>query len=208
MARKKASPEDKIVDATLKLALAQGWRDLSLADIAAEANVGLPELAHLFGSKAEILAAFSRRIDAEVLAAAEAEDIGGESSRDRLFDVLMLRFDALGPHKPALKRIALDLAGDPVGALSVIRPALQSLGWMLEAAGIDTSGLRGAVRVRGLALVWIAAFRVWLNDGEDQSRTMAELDRRLRQAEEWKDAISRLRRPKADAAADEAPPAS
>lgn len=206
MARKKASPVDRIIDAALKLALAQGWRDLSLADIAAEAKIGLPELAHIFHSKAEILAGFSRRIDAEVLAAAEAEDMESESSRDRLFDVLMLRFDALTPHKAALKRIALDLAGDPVGALSLIRPALQSLGWMLEAAGIDTSGLRGAIRVRGLALVWAAAFRVWLNDGEDQSRTMAELDRRLRQAEEWKDALSRLRRPKTDAAAEETPP--
>ncbi len=201
MARKKASPEDRIIDAALKLALAQGWRDLALADIAAEAKVGLPELAHVFRSKAEILAAFSRRIDAEVLAAAEAEDLGSESPRDRLFDVLMLRFDALGPHKPALKRIALDLVGDPLGAVPLIRPTLQSLGWMLEAAGIDTSGLRGAVRVRGLALVWAAAFRVWLNDGEDQAKTMAELDKRLRQAEEWKDALSRLRTRKTDDAA-------
>jgi len=201
MARKKASPEDRIIDAALKLALAQGWRDLALADIAAEAKIGLPELAHIFRSKAEVLAAFSRRIDAEVLAAAEAEELGSESLRDRLFDVLMLRFDALGPHKAALKRIALDLVGDPLGAVPLIRPTLQSLGWMLEAAGIDTSGLRGAVRVRGLALVWAAAFRVWLNDGEDQAKTMAELDRRLRQAEEWKDALSRLRTRKTDDAA-------
>lgn len=201
MARKKKSPEDKIIDAALKLALTQGWRDLALADIAAEAKIGLPELADIFHSKAEILAAFARRIDAEVLAAAEAEGIEGESPRDRLFDVLMLRFDALGPQKPALKRIALDLAGDPVGAMSLIRPALQSIGWMLEAAGIDSSGLRGAIRVRGVALVWAAAFRVWLNDGEDQAKTMAELDKRLRQAEEWRDALSRLRTRNADDAA-------
>lgn len=201
MARKKTSPEDKIIDAALKLALTQGWRDLALADIAAEAKIGLPELAHIFHSKAEILAAFARRIDAEVLAAAEAEGIEGESPRDRLFDVLMLRFDALGPQKPALKRIAFDLAGDPVGAMSLIRPALQSIGWMLEAAGIDSSGLRGAIRVRGVALVWAAAFRVWLNDGEDQAKTMAELDKRLRQAEEWRDALSRLRTRNADDAA-------
>ena len=201
MARKKTSPEDKIIDAALKLALTQGWRDLALADIAAEAKIGLPELAHIFHSKAEILAAFARRIDAEVLAAAEAEGIEGESPRDRLFDVLMLRFDALGPQKLALKRIAFDLAGDPVGAMSLIRPALQSIGWMLEAAGMDSSGLRGAIRVRGVALVWAAAFRVWLNDGEDQAKTMAELDKRLRQAEEWRDALSRLRARNADDAA-------
>jgi len=37
--------------------------------------------------------------------------------------------------------------------------------------------------VRGIALVWGAAFCVWLEDGDDQAKTMAELDRRLRGGE-------------------------
>lgn len=191
MARKK-TPEDKIIDAALKLAASRGWHDLALADIAEAAKLGLPELAQLFPTKAAILAAWSRRIDAEVLAAAEAEDLAGEAARDRLFDVLMLRFDALAPQKPALRNIARDISRDPVAAAALLRPALQSLGWMLEAAGIDASGLRGALRVRGLALVWAAAFRVWLDDGEDQAKTMAELDRRLRQGEDFIAAMSRF----------------
>lgn len=197
MARKK-TPEDKIIDAALKLAASRGWHDLALADIAEAAKVGLPELAQLFPTKAAILAAWSRRIDAEVLAAAEAEDLAGEAARDRLFDVLMLRFDALAPQKPALRNIARDIARDPVAAAALLRPALQSLGWMLEAAGIDASGLRGALRVRGLALVWAAAFRVWLDDGEDQAKTMAELDRRLRQGEDFIAAMSRFGRARKD----------
>lgn len=187
MARKQSSPrstpEDRIVEAALKLAATRGWQDLALADIAAAARVSLPDLAKLFHSKSAILAAWMRRIDADVLAAAEAENLESESPRDRLFDVLMLRFDALAPQKPALKRIAQDFARDPLAAATMLRPALQSLGWMLEAAGLDSSGLRGALRVRGLALIWATVFRVWIDDGEDQAKTMAELDRRLRQAE-------------------------
>lgn len=197
MARKK-TPEDKIIDAALKLAASRGWHELALADIAEAAKVSLPELAQLFPTKAAILAAWSRRVDAQVLAAAEAEDLSGEAARDRLFDVLMLRFDALAPQKPALRNIARDLARDPVAAAALLRPALQSLGWMLEAAGIDASGLRGALRVRGLALVWAAAFRVWLEDGEDQAKTMAELDRRLRQGEDLIAAMSRFGRARED----------
>ncbi|MGB5948410.1 MAG: helix-turn-helix domain-containing protein [Parvibaculum sp.] len=197
MARKK-TPEDKIIDAALKLAASRGWHELALAHIAEAAKVSLPELAQLFPTKAAILAAWSRRVDAQVLAAAEAEDLSGEAARDRLFDVLMLRFDALAPQKPALRKIARDLARDPVAAAALLRPALQSLGWMLEAAGIDASGLRGALRVRGLALVWAAAFRVWLEDGEDQAKTMAELDRRLRQGEDLIAAMSRFGRARED----------
>jgi AcrR family transcriptional regulator len=200
MARKQ-DKSGKIVAAALKLAARDGWQNLSLADIAAAAKVSLPELAADFPTKASILAAWSRQIDAEVLEAASAEDLTGESARDRLFDVLMMRFDAFAPQKPALKRIAQDMSRDPVAAISMLRPALQSLGWMLEAAGIDSSGLQGAMRVRGLALVWAAAFRVWLEDGEDQAKTMAELDRRLRQAEDMLNAVARFSRRRGEDAA-------
>lgn len=183
MARKQ-DKEEKIIAAAMRLAGTRGWSGLALADIAAEAKIDLAELARLFSSKAAILAAWARRIDTEVLEAASAEDLTGESARDRLFHVLMLRFDAIAPYKAALGRIAHDLGRDPLAALALARPALQSFGWMLEAAGLDSSGMAGAVRVRGLALIWAAVFRVWLDDGEDQARTMAELDRRLRQGED------------------------
>ncbi len=55
----KRDPEDKIIDAALKLAASRGWSGLSLADIAKSARVGLPVLSGLFSSKSEILAAFS-----------------------------------------------------------------------------------------------------------------------------------------------------
>lgn len=177
------STEDKAIDAALRLAAKRGWRGLSMADIARAARVPLADLSGAFGSKAAILAAFSRRIDAQVLEGLD-EDLLDEPARDRVFDVLMARFDALGPHKPALKAIARDMRRDPLGSLALTPAALQSLGWMLEGAGIDSSGLAGAVRVRGLALIWLATFRVWLDDDEaGLAKTMAELDRRLRQAE-------------------------
>ena len=195
----KRDPEDKIIDAALKLAASRGWSGLSLADIAKSARVGLPVLSGFFASKSEILAAFSRRIDAAVLKAASAEDLSDEAARDRLFDVLMMRFDTLAPYKPALKRISRDMQRDPVAAAGLVRAMLQSLGWMLEAAGIDSSGLAGAMRVRGIALIWGAVFRTWLEDGDDQARTMAELDRRLRRGEALLERLSRFGRREAAA---------
>jgi len=191
MARK-LDPEEKIVNAALRLAASRGWSGLSLADIATGAKMSLSELSRHFSSKAQILAAYGRQIDARVLQEISAEDMSGETARDRLFHVLMMRFDALSDDKPALSRIAADLRRDPLAGAPLARPLLQSMGWMLEAAGIDSSGIAGAVRVRGLALVWGAAFRVWLDDGEDQSKTMAELDRRLREGSELLERLSRF----------------
>lgn len=189
---KKLNPEDKIINAALRLAASRGWTGLALADIATAAKVSLSDLSKRFSSKASILNAYMRRIDEQVLQEISAEDMSGEKARDRLFDVLMMRFDALADDKEALKRISADLRRDPLAATPLARPLLQSMGWMLEAAGIDSSGMAGAVRVRGLAFIWGAAFRVWLEDGEDQSKTMAELDRRLRDASALLERLSRF----------------
>lgn len=189
---KRPDKSQKIVAAAMKLAAGQGWQDLTLADIAAAAKVPLPDLAKLYPTKSAILGAWSHGVDEEVLKLAAEEQLGDEVARDRLFDVLMMRFDAMAPAKPALKNIARDLTRDPVALVGLVSPALQSLGWMLEAADIDSSGLRGALRVRGLGIIWARVFSIWLEDGEDQAKTMAELDRRLRQAEDLLKAVSRL----------------
>lgn len=189
---KKLDPEEKIVKAALRLAASRGWTGLSLADIAKTAKVSLSDLSKSFSSKAGILNAYGRRIDERVLQEVSAEDVSGETAQDRLFDVLMMRFDALSDDREALKRISADIRRDPLAAAPLARPLLQSMGWMLEAAGIDSSGIAGAMRVRGLAFIWGAAFRVWLEDDEDQSKTMAELDRRLRDGSALLDRLTRF----------------
>ena len=44
--------------------------------------------------------------------------------------------------------------------------------------------MRGALRVKGLALIYLSALRAWLRDeSADKARTMAVLDTQLRRAE-------------------------
>src|SRR5258708_38784985 len=103
---KKADPAARIVDAALTLAAREGWRAVSLAAIAAEAGISILQLYSIFPSKAAILDAFHRRIDAASLAGGPPE--AGERPRDRLFDVVMRRFDALSAHRKAVGAIARD----------------------------------------------------------------------------------------------------
>ncbi|MFQ5959449.1 MAG: TetR family transcriptional regulator [Alphaproteobacteria bacterium] len=180
---RKADVPRHIVATALELAATQGWRDTTLADIAAAARLSLAEVNGVFRSKEAILAAFVRGIDAQVLAGDEPE-LADQPPRDRLFDVIMRRFDALAPHKEAVRAIVRDSLCDPLAALCGACSLGQSMAWMLEAARIDSAGLCGLVRIKGLAAVYLSALRVWLNDdSEDMARTMAALDKRLRQAE-------------------------
>lgn len=181
MARK-ADVSDRILSAALELAAAGGWRSLSLAEIAGEAGVSLAEVHAAYPTKASILAGFIARIDRQVLAGGTTEK--EDSVRDRLFEVLMRRFDALTPHKDAVAGILRDLPSNPAAVLATAPQFANGMAWMVEAAGLSSSGLRGAIRVNGVTLIYLNTLRVWLrDDSADMARTMASLDQGLRRAE-------------------------
>ena len=181
--RAKAGPdsvpiEDRVVDAALALAAERPWTEVALADVAARADLSLSALYPGLGSHGRLLEAFARRVDARMLSA-DLGDLAGERPRDRLFDVIMARFDVLLPFREGLRSIMASLSRDPMAALGQVRALDRSMAWTLEAAGITASGWRGRLKVRALGGVYLAVLRVWLDDGPDQARTMAELDRRL-----------------------------
>jgi AcrR family transcriptional regulator len=173
-------PEERLVEAALGLAARHGWRRTGLSEIAAEAGLPLSDAYALHRSKPAILDAFMRRIDAAVLEGTADDE---PPSRDRLFDVLMRRFDALRPYRDGLRAVLRDSAGDPL-ALLAVPGLLRSMVWMLEASGIGTGGWRGRLRVQLLAGLYLSVLRVFLDDDSvDLARTMAALDRRLRRGE-------------------------
>ena len=196
MARKKADPSQKIIDASLKLAEEKGWRSLALPAIAEAAGVSLAELHRHFISKQAILDGFSQRIDGALLEELDDDLELEEPARDRLFDVLMRRFDLLQPYRPALARITYDQLNDPLALCGSLRQLLQSMRWMLEGARIGTGGLVGAVRVKALVAIYLSVVPVWLRDETaDQSKTMAALDARLRRVEGLIDRFGSTDRP-------------
>ncbi len=185
-------PRDRIVAAALRLAERKGWHGLSLGEIAAEAGIPLVVLRHEFQSKGQILAAFSRGVDHAVLERFPAPS--ADAPRDRLFDVLITRFEIMQPYKAALRRIQDDLRESVAEAMQQLRPAQKSIYWMLAAAGISGEGGAGLLRVQGLLALYARVFAIWLDDDDPgMARTMAELDRRLRRGEAVIRRVSGLR---------------
>ena len=112
--------------------------------------------------------------------------MGEEPARERLFDVLMHRLEKLAPYKEAVRSMMTSVRRNPGLAFALNAVAVRSQKWMLEAAGINTSGPRGALRAQGAALLFARVVGVWLDDEEEGlDRTMAALDRGLASAERW-----------------------
>ena len=173
---------DTIAAAAIRLAGERGWRNLTLGDIALEAGVTLSALARCYGSRQEILDGFERMIDRRMLAGAIAGDID-DKPRDRLFDIIMERFDALLPYRDGVRRIAKELAFDPISGLTLATALPRTLGWMFTGARIAADGPAMPLKLAVLGGVYLATFRVWLDEeSQDLSKTMATLDKQLDRA--------------------------
>jgi AcrR family transcriptional regulator len=177
---------DKALEAFLRLIADKGFGQVSLREVAEAAGLGVAELYRLYPDKVALTAAFMARIDAAVLAGTPRQSDPEETARDRLFDVLMRRYDALRPHRPALAAIRRATMRDPLLAIE-LGPALRrSMAAMLEAASLASDGLRGVFRQNGLLAIHYAVSRVFdRDDTTDLSKTMAALDGRLKTAERW-----------------------
>lgn len=174
------SLKHRVIAAALRLAAERPWSDVTMRDIADAAGIGLTELRGEFGSKGAIIAAFTRVTDDAVLARA-AKPAADQPARDRIFDVIMTRFDVLTPYKAAIKSIA---DSHPMDS-AILKKAWASQAWMLHAAGVPMNGPLGSLRVAGLGTVYASVARTWLDDNDpSMARTMAALDRRLKRGEE------------------------
>ncbi len=179
----KAPPRTVVIEALMRLAAEQPWSDIELTDIAAEAGVSLATLRGLYPSKGAILGAFSRMID-EIVLEGTSDDLADEPARERLLDVLMRRLDAMEPYKPALRRIAYALRGEPLSMLALNGVMLNSHCYMLAAAGIDTEGPLGQLKLQGVVIAFARVTQVWLDDDDPAlARTMARLDKEIRNGE-------------------------
>jgi AcrR family transcriptional regulator len=189
---KPADPRSKIVDALLELASENRFEDISIRDICKRAGVSLADFRDSFPSKGAVLASFSRRIDRAVLVQ-ESDEPADESPRERLFDILMRRLEAMAPYREGLREASAWLRRDPASALAINQTVMGSMRFMLEAAGIEVDGAAGTLKLQGLAFAWARIVRVWLDDDDPGlSKTMAELDRELTRGERAVAGVDRL----------------
>ena len=170
---------EHIIETALRLTEQQGWHALSLMDVAKACDLSLADVLEWFSDKTDLLVGYGRGLDLKTLSDIDKDD-GSSPLKDRLFDVLMTRIDLVNENRGAALRILKDVKCDPFSALIVLPHLSHSMQIMLDAAGGQSKGVRGSMRVYGLALCYLNTLRVWFNDDSvDLSKTMAALDKNL-----------------------------
>ncbi len=173
-------PLDPVVAAFLRCVARSGWTNLKLADVATEANLTLAELRARFPDRGALVTAVPAAVDAVVLEMQPEPPAVSTAPRDRLFDLMMQRFECLSPHREGLRALMRGAITDPSVLLGGARAATRGMDWMMAAAGLDRGGWPGFMQRKALLAVDAAVMRVWLDDASpDLSGTMRSLDKAL-----------------------------
>jgi hypothetical protein len=153
----------------LALAAEKPWRLITLREIAETAEIPFDELYARTPSKAALLAQLSSRFDEAALATAATPS---PDVHDRLFDAVMARLEAMEPDRDALIAIARD-----VGPAALVPHFPATARAILESAGVEAT----TIRLAAMIAVWARIVQVWRDDEGALNRTMAEIDKRLKE---------------------------
>ena len=176
------SDDERLIAALWRVIAAHGWPGLSMRRLAVEAGVEAASLRERFPTRLDVLLLHGRMMDQAVLAGTIPGQ--GGSARDRIFDVLMRRLDAMQPHREGILRLFEDMRRDPALALALAPHIGIAMRWMLEAAEVEAKSCEARLLALGLAGVWLATIRAWAgDDSPDMGATMAALDSALDRAE-------------------------
>jgi hypothetical protein len=109
----------------------------------------------------------------------------GHSVRDRLFELIMRRFEAMEPHRAAVIAMEAGADRDPTLMAAAHQRHVRCARWVLALSGLEADGMTGQARAQGLGVIIGQARMAWRgDDAGDFAKTMASLDKNLRRAEE------------------------
>lgn len=194
--------QDEIIEAGIKaafkLAETGKWGDLTLAQIAEKAGLTLKDF-HGVADKDDL----SARVETVFDAGMSDEPVDtDETARTRLFDVIMLRFEAMEDVRDGAMSYLRWRDRSIDGLALRLKARAQTAKWALACAGLDgSSSIPRGVQIAALGWAISQAERAWRQEtSADLSRTMAALDAELIKIEERAAWIkNRGRKPKPDA---------
>lgn len=175
--------EIALLEAFLDLVAEVGWTNAKLSEVSARTSVSLGTLRAQYADRTALLEAYARKVDVDILGRPITSP--SDNVRERLFDLLMERFDLARRHRAAVSALRQAAVLDPLLSARLNRSAVRSLEWMLRAAGAGDEGLLSTTRAQALAILLLPVIDTWLKDDDaGMARTMARLDKELRRAEQ------------------------
>jgi hypothetical protein len=182
MAHLDSSIRRDLARAALSLAGSVPWREVTLIRLA---DAAARPVSDFYGATlGEAVDCVEEAFDRAIADATDELD-PKQTVRDRLFELIMRRFEAMEPHREAVLAMEHGLDRDPTLMASAHQRHVRCARWVLAIAGMEADGMTGQARAQGLGVIIGQARAAWRGDSAgDFAKTMASLDKNLRRAEE------------------------
>ena len=172
--------EKKIAEDILKKLHKKSWDKLTLDDVL-DKKVKKQKI---INTKNDLLKNINRYVDNSLIE--KTKNIESSSTKDMLFEVLMARFDILQENRISFIKIFEALKKSPKKILKLFPSFLESMIVTAELAKFNVNGVKGAIRLKGLFLVYLITFYSWIDDNTfSLEKTMNALDKNLDQVEKF-----------------------
>lgn len=160
-----------------------GWHRFSFSDLAERADLTLSDIRKVFSGRSAVLDRLSTTLD-EAMLAIDRGELDDLPPRDRVFELIMRRLEAMAPFRAGLLRLMKEARREPELLLMTACRLDRSIAWLQDASGLRAEGLRARVQRRLLTAVYLRTLSVWSSDeSADLAKTMASLDKQLRRIE-------------------------
>ena len=172
--------ERKIAEITLKKLTNKSWSKLSLDDVLVK-NIKKKKY---INTKNDLLKNLNRYVDSILIE--QTKNLENSTTKDMLFEVLMMRFDILQENRLSYINIYNALKKSPKNILNLFPSFLESMIVTAELADFNVNGLKGSIRLKGLFIIYLITFYAWVEDNTlSLEKTMNALDKNLDQAEKF-----------------------
>jgi ubiquinone biosynthesis protein COQ9 len=171
---------EQLIAAMLPDVAFDGWTRHALRNAARRADIPAGEALALFPrGAADLIAAFSRWADHQMLERLEAEPIDPLSLSRRIALALHLRFAVLAPWREAVRR-GLSVLAMPQNAALGLRLLYDTVDAIWHGAGDHATDFSFYTKRATLAAIQAGAMLYWLDDrSPDAADTQAFIERRL-----------------------------
>lgn len=177
--------EDLIYKNIFKKIASDSWQSIDLESLSQECDFDVLNVTGGIRNKVDLLVAFSAFIDMTVHQSIDADLKDDQIPvRERLLEALLIRFEALAPYKAGVIKLMKTFPHNPSVVVIGLKSLKLSMEATLAAVGLEVKGIQGAIRVKGMCMIFMSGVCTWSKDNsEDLSATIRILDERLKQTE-------------------------
>ena len=174
--------EIKIAEEMLKLLKNNSFKFITVELILKKLRLPKKKIPNNIRNKNDLLKNLNNYFDNQILA--KISSIEKSHSRDMMFEILMIRFDLLNRYRNSVIKIFNFLKKNPKNFISLIPGFVKSVDMMARSSNINTKGIIGRIKLKGLIIIYFSSFITWVKDESSSlDKTMKVLDNYLKKAE-------------------------